>query len=80
MRRLYEIMPRHFMQTAAKSGVPTSLVQSIFDELMEAQETVMNKVMKELPGGFPQELAESIVGGMRARLRLVESADARAAQ
>jgi serine/threonine-protein kinase HipA len=77
---LYEIMPRHFMQTAAKSGVPTCLVQSIFDELMEAQETVMNKVMKELPGGFPQELAESIVGGMRARLRLVESADARAAQ
>ena len=32
---VYEIMPRHFVQTAAKSGVPASLVQSIFDELLE---------------------------------------------
>ncbi len=77
---VYEIMPRHFVQTAAKSGVPASLVQSIFDELLENQEAVINKVMKELPTGFPQELADSIIGGLRARLRLVESGDARAAK
>ena len=77
---LHEIMPRHFVETAAKSGVPFSLVQSIFDELLQAGEAVMSKVVNELPPGFPQELAESIVGGLRARMRLLEGTNARAAQ
>jgi serine/threonine-protein kinase HipA len=77
---VYEIMPRHFVQTAAKSGIPASLVQTIFDELLEVEQTVVSKVMNDLPAGFPQELAESIVGGMRARLRAVDGSGARAAQ
>jgi serine/threonine-protein kinase HipA len=70
---LSEIMPRHFVQTAAKSGVPASFVQNIFHEILEAGEAVIDKVMKELPGGFPQELTDSIVGGLLARLRLVRA-------
>jgi serine/threonine-protein kinase HipA len=77
---VYEIMPRHFVETAAKSGVPSSFVQSIFDELVGSADTVINKVVNDLPGGFPQELAESIVGGLRARLRLVDATEARIAQ
>ena len=77
---VYEIMPRHFVQTAAKSGIPASLVQTIFDELLEAEQAAITKVMNDLPAGFPQELAESIVGGMRARLRAVDGSGARAAQ
>jgi serine/threonine-protein kinase HipA len=77
---VYEIMPRHFVQTAAKSGIPASLVQTIFDELLEVEQTAVSKVMNDLPAGFPQELAESIVGGMRARLRAVDGSGARAAQ
>ncbi|HEY7316588.1 MAG TPA: type II toxin-antitoxin system HipA family toxin [Candidatus Binatia bacterium] len=77
---VYEIMPRHFVETAAKSGVPSAFVQSIFDELVGSADTVINQVMKDLPAGFPQELAESIVGGLRARLRLIDVTNARTAE
>jgi serine/threonine-protein kinase HipA len=76
----HEILPRHFVQTAAKSGVPADVVHAIFDELLEAEQAAVNKVTKDLPPGFPQDLVESIVGGLRARLRLLDGVDARAAQ
>jgi serine/threonine-protein kinase HipA len=74
---IHEIMPRHFMQTAAKSGIPTSVVQSILDELLEAEQPAVSKVLEALPAGFPEELARSIVGGLHSRLRLVERTDIR---
>jgi serine/threonine-protein kinase HipA len=77
---VYEIRPRHFVQTAAKSGIPASLVRTIFDELLEAEQAAISKVMNDLPAGFPQNLADSIVGGLRARLRAVAGGDAHAAQ
>jgi serine/threonine-protein kinase HipA len=77
---VYEIMSRHFVETAAKSGVPSDFVQSIFDELVESADAVINQAMNDLPGGFPRELAESIVGGLRARLRLIDATTARTAQ
>jgi serine/threonine-protein kinase HipA len=76
---VHEIMPRHFVQTAARSGIAASLVDDIFAELLETHEAVVDKVTKNLPAGFPQELAESIVGGLRSRLQLVEKAGAGAA-
>lgn len=69
---VHEIMPRHFLQTAANSGIPATVVQSIFDELLESAQTAGSKVMEDLPAGFPVELARSIVGGLRSRLRLME--------
>jgi serine/threonine-protein kinase HipA len=77
---LHEIMPRHFVQTAVNSGTPAAVVENIFEELLKAQEAVVSKVTKELPAGFPQELVDSIVRGLRARLQLMESADATAAE
>ena len=71
-----EILPRHFVQTAAKSGVPESVVQSIFDELLVAEQAAVTKVLNDLPAEFPPELAQSIVGGLRARMRRVEQARA----
>jgi len=69
---VHEIMPRHFLQTAAKSGIPASVVQSILDELLESAQTAVSKVMEDLPAGFPAALARSIVGGLSSRLRLME--------
>ena len=77
---VYEIMPRHFVETAAKSGVPSAFVQSIFDELAGSADAVIHQAMNGLPSGFPQELAESIVGGLRARLRLIDATSARTAR
>jgi serine/threonine-protein kinase HipA len=67
-----QILPRHFVQTAAKSGIPASVVQSIFDELLDVEETVVPKVMEDLPARFPQGLTRSIIDGLRSRLRLVQ--------
>ena len=69
---VHEIMPRHFLQTAAKSGIPASAVQSILNELLEAGQSAVRKTTEELPAGFPEELAQSIVSGLRARMRLVD--------
>jgi len=69
---VHEIMPRHFLQTAAKSGIPASAVQSILSELLEAGQSAVRKATEELPAGFPEELAQSIVSGLRARMRLVD--------
>jgi serine/threonine-protein kinase HipA len=74
-----EIMPRHFEQTAAKSGVPASVVRSIFDEILESGQAAISKVLDDLPAAFPEKLTESIMGGLRSRLRLVERTGARAA-
>jgi len=69
---VHEIMPRHFVQTAARSGIPASVVQGIFNELLEAEQRAVNQAMDQLPGGFPEKLARSIVNGLHARLRLLE--------
>lgn len=66
------IAPRHFMQTAAKSGIPAAVVSGIFTELAETAEKAIDDTLASLPGEFPIDLAESIVGGMRSRLRLVD--------
>jgi serine/threonine-protein kinase HipA len=69
---VHEIMPRHFVQTAARSGIPAAVVQGIFNELLEAEQRAVNQAMDQLPAGFPEKLARSIVNGLRARLRLLE--------
>jgi len=77
---IHEIMPRHFVQTAAKSGTPASVVQTIFDELLQAEEAAISKVINDLPAGFPEDLVRTIERGMRSRLRLAEGTHARASR
>ena len=43
--------------------------------LLQAEDAVITNVMSDLPAGYPQELAESIISGLRARLRLIEGTD-----
>ena len=72
---VHEILPRHFLQTGAKSGIPAPVVQGLLDELLSAEQAAVSIVMEDLPTGFPEELAQSIVGGLRSRMRLIERAD-----
>ena len=68
------IFPRHFVQTAARGGLPALAIDEICGELVEAAEPAIEAVLQSLPRGFPAELADSVVNGIRARLRLMEPA------
>lgn len=68
------IMPRHFVQTAERSGVPGAMVKGIFDELQETAPRALTQVTGSLPRDFPEALTASIAGGVECRLRLLERA------
>jgi serine/threonine-protein kinase HipA len=64
------IMPRHFLQTAASSGVSASLVQGILDEIENDTDRAIDAAVDGLPPGFPERIVSSVIEGMRRRLRL----------
>ena len=65
-----EIMPRHFLQTAARSGVPASLVQGLLDEIEKDTERAIGAAVDGLPPGFPERIVSSVIEGLRRRLHL----------
>lgn len=67
------IMPRHFVQTAAKADVGASTVENVFRDVHEAAPTALGQVISSLPADFPGEVASSIVQGLRSRLRRIEA-------
>jgi serine/threonine-protein kinase HipA len=71
-----EIMPRHFLQTAARSGVPAALVQGILDELDSGAGRAIDAAVNDLPPKFPEEIIAAVIEGMRRRLRLFAHATA----
>jgi serine/threonine-protein kinase HipA len=73
-----EIMPRHFLQTAVRAGVPASLVQSILDEIENDTDRAIGAAVDSLPPGFPERIVSSVIEGMRRRLRLFAHATASA--
>ena len=75
---VHEVLPRHFAQTAGICGVPGSVIESVCDELLEVEKEAVSSVLKSLPGDFPEELARSIVDGLRSRMGLLRRAEAHA--
>lgn len=68
------VMPRHFVQTAAKAGIGEELVTAIFNKLCAQAPAAIEQVTTSLPKAFPAEVAESISNGVKARLRRLENA------
>jgi len=66
------IMPRHFVQTAVKSGIPAAVVEGICAELVDTAETAIDDTLASLPKNFPSALVEPITGGLRARIKSIE--------
>lgn len=69
---LDEIVQRHFEQTAAQSGLSIDIVAQLLAEIAESFEEAWGKVLRELPGSFPEELITSIRNGMKGRLKLLQ--------
>ncbi|MCH8097130.1 MAG: type II toxin-antitoxin system HipA family toxin [Proteobacteria bacterium] len=66
------ILPRHFTQTAENNGLPAAMVEDICAELAGTAESTTDDTLASLAADFPVALAESIAGGMRARLGTLE--------
>jgi len=62
------IQPRHFEQTAARSGLSVDLVPSLFQELRDAAPGALERARNAMPRDFPIALAESICAGVERRL------------
>ena len=71
-----EIMPRHFLETAAKSGVSASLVEGILGEIEIDTDRAIGAAVSDLAIGFPERIVSSIIEGIRRRLRLFAHATA----
>jgi serine/threonine-protein kinase HipA len=71
-----EIMPRHFLQTAASAGVPAPVVQGILDEMENDTDRAIDAAVNDLPPGFPERIVSSVIEGLRRRLRLFAHATA----
>ncbi len=63
------IAPRHFLQTAKKCGVPSAVVQEIFDEIADTAPAAIDTALADLPKDFPEPIAQSIIEGLRGRMR-----------
>ena len=68
------ILPRHFLQTAKRCGVSSALIQDVFLDIAETAPAAIDKALAELPQGFPAHIADSIIGGLRRRLKSLERA------
>jgi serine/threonine-protein kinase HipA len=65
------VAARHFIQIANRAGIGEELVTAIFDELRNTVEATIDREVTRLPKDFPAEIAESIVSGMKRRLRTI---------
>ena len=63
------IVPRHFVQTATRAGVATSIVEKVFHDIADATPGTIELVRSTLPPGFPEQIATSIIMGFESRLR-----------
>ena len=70
---LNDIVPRHFVQTAAIAGIGTPLMRTLFADLAAKAPHQASAAINALPFGFPQDMVESISNGIADRVRLIET-------
>jgi serine/threonine-protein kinase HipA len=68
-----QVASRHFLQTAERAGLGKQVVPSILNELQKEVPIAIETVLKGLPRKFPEEVATSIVTGIKRRLHILES-------
>jgi serine/threonine-protein kinase HipA len=69
--RMDEIMPRHFLQTAERAGLPKTLAENTLAQVATDMPAALDKVQADLPTSFPAALYEAVFAGIRRRLRLI---------
>jgi serine/threonine-protein kinase HipA len=61
--RVRDIMRRHFNSTAKKVGYGDS-AEPLLQDFIARTPAVVDKVRTDLPAGFPEKVADKILGGL----------------
>jgi len=69
--RVHDILPRHFVQTAGRTGLPEETVTRVVGEFHERMPGAIQTVCDNLPGDFPDALRDAIVNGIEQRLERI---------
>jgi serine/threonine-protein kinase HipA len=72
--RIHEIAPRQFKQTAGRAGMPESTVDLILSQLGDDIPRTIESVCAALPDDFPEQIRDSITGGVMQRFERLHSA------
>jgi serine/threonine-protein kinase HipA len=65
---IHTIVPRHFVQTAARAGIGAATLEQIFEDIRSRAPKAIEQLEQMLPADFPKEIAASIIGGFNVRL------------
>ena len=71
--QMRQIAPRHFFETAKRSGMGEPVVRSIIDELLAGVPAAVESVLSHLPENFPADIASSIAGGVSRRWQRLQN-------
>src|SRR4051812_2669208 len=69
--QIRQIAPRHFFETANQAGIGQEVIESVIDELLEGAAFAADSVVSRLPRDFPDQIASSIVKGIKRRLQVL---------
>jgi serine/threonine-protein kinase HipA len=67
------IAPRHFIQSAKSAGMPASVVEDIFRQLVDAGPRALESADEKAPTGFPPQIKRAVFSGLKDRLKLLEA-------
>ena len=65
------ILPRHFAQTARAAKLPPEMVERLVSEVAAAVPAAIEGSVAAMPEGFPERIRDSVVAGVRERLRRI---------
>lgn len=72
--RIEEVAGRHFVQSARSAGLGPTLIRKAIGEILEDAAAAPGKALALMPPDFVEQVHDSIVGSLPARLRLLEAA------
>lgn len=68
---VFDIGPRHFVQTTEQAGIGKAFVNAVFDDLANDGAARAAKVIDALRRGLPEAMTVSIMKGLSHRLGLI---------
>ena len=67
------VAPRHFIESAVKGGMGRKAAIEVVDELNAQAPAALERVIANLPAGFPANLAETVASAVKSRLESLPS-------